>query len=122
MPYCKVCRYEYAEGITRCPDCKVELVAELPPLEESGVEPGYVKVYVASDEMEARIIASTLEEAGIKTWDRSEYAQSQPTMSVGAVAPEDILVLNTDAQKAKEVIEQSLATGEKLDTMEESPE
>lgn len=32
MPFCPKCRYEYREGITRCPDCDELLVSELPPL------------------------------------------------------------------------------------------
>jgi hypothetical protein len=34
MPFCPKCRYEYKEGIAECPDCKVGLVAELPPMPE----------------------------------------------------------------------------------------
>ncbi len=115
MPYCKVCRHEYAEGITRCPDCDVDLVDELPPEQESSVDQGYVRVYVARDEMEARIIASTLEEAGIKTWDRSQVVHSLKWSTVGPLAPEDILVLESDAEKAREVIQQALADGKKLE-------
>lgn len=31
MPYCPACEAEYKPGVTRCPDCDVELVAALPP-------------------------------------------------------------------------------------------
>lgn len=30
MPFCPSCGYEYEAGITRCPDCQVELEASLP--------------------------------------------------------------------------------------------
>lgn len=30
MPWCPKCKYEYREGITKCADCDVELVDELP--------------------------------------------------------------------------------------------
>lgn len=30
MAWCPSCKNEYVEGITRCPDCQVDLVAELP--------------------------------------------------------------------------------------------
>jgi len=29
MPFCPTCKYEYREGIEKCPDCDVKLVAEL---------------------------------------------------------------------------------------------
>ncbi|MDQ1318367.1 MAG: hypothetical protein QG588_2027, partial [Candidatus Poribacteria bacterium] len=34
MAYCPNCRAEYIEGVETCPDCQVELVDELPPMEE----------------------------------------------------------------------------------------
>lgn len=30
MPFCPNCRYEYNPGVSKCPDCDVELVASLP--------------------------------------------------------------------------------------------
>jgi hypothetical protein len=30
MPFCPRCRYEYVEGVKRCPDCGSRLVRELP--------------------------------------------------------------------------------------------
>lgn len=29
MPFCPKCRYEYREGIEKCPDCDMKLVAKL---------------------------------------------------------------------------------------------
>ena len=115
MPYCKVCRHEYAEGITRCPDCDVDLVDELPPEQESSVAQGYVRVYVAENEAEARIVESTLEEAGIKTWDQAEFGGVSEIPGLGAISREDILVLAADAEKASQVIQQALADGKKLE-------
>lgn len=40
MPWCPVCKNEYVEGKTHCPDCDVDLVDELP--EESEEEIPYV--------------------------------------------------------------------------------
>jgi len=115
MPYCKVCRHEYAEGITRCPDCDVDLVAELPPEQESSVAQGYVRVYVAENQAEANIIESTLEEAGIKTWDQAEFGGVSEIPGLGPVSREDVLVLASDAEKASQVIQQALADGKMLE-------
>lgn len=30
MPFCPVCKYEYKDGICRCPNCDVDLVEQLP--------------------------------------------------------------------------------------------
>ena len=30
MPWCPICKNEYVEGRTHCPDCDIDLVEELP--------------------------------------------------------------------------------------------
>lgn len=39
MPWCPVCKNEYVEGKTHCPDCDVDLVDELPDEPEEEVTP-----------------------------------------------------------------------------------
>ena len=74
--YCPSCLAEYRPGFTRCPDCDVDLVAELPsgdePLEIDGassdmghVGPDAVQVYAAFRDIEAEMLRSVLEDAGI---------------------------------------------------------
>ena len=45
MPWCPVCRNEYVEGKTHCPDCDVDLVEELPEETADEEEP-----YVPTEE------------------------------------------------------------------------
>jgi len=109
MPYCPVCRYEYVEGITKCPDCDVDLVAELPAEGERYSQDEWVKVYEAKDEPEAEIVTAALQSAGIKVWDRSQVIHCLKSMIVGPLSPEDLLVLESDAETARDIIRQVLS-------------
>ena len=109
MPYCPICRYEYVEGTTKCPDCDVNLVAELPEEAERYSQDEWVKVYEAADEAEAEVVTGALQSAGIKVWDRSLVIHSLKWVTVGPLAPEDLLVLESDVEAAKEIIRQVLS-------------
>jgi hypothetical protein len=69
MPFCNVCKYEYVEGIKRCPDCDVDLVDKLseeeivPKIEDNEEE--LVTIFSTNDDSEAFLIKDTLESAGI---------------------------------------------------------
>jgi hypothetical protein len=119
MPYCRICGYEYSEGVARCPDCDVDLVSELRSEDQSLTEQEFVKVYVAADEMEAKIVTSALESAGIRVWDRSQVIHSLKWVTVGPLAPEDLLVLESDVEKARAVLRKALSEGRHLPTAEE---
>ena len=69
--YCPKCRVEYREGFTRCADCQVALVAEL-PAENPDSEPGLVSVFESSDTFVIGMAKGSLEEAGIPFWMESE--------------------------------------------------
>lgn len=116
MPFCPECKYEYNPGITRCPDCEVDLVESLPTdqskdLAEGASDADFVKVYTARDEMEAMMIKSVLEAAGIEVWDRSMVIHSLKWATVGPLAPEDLLVLEPHVEEATKIIEQLLESG-----------
>ena len=68
MPVCPQCGGEYREGVKKCSDCRVHLVAELEsdPGRIHG-DPGIelVDVWVCSGEAEAQIVRGFLEEQGI---------------------------------------------------------
>ena len=51
MPFCPVCKYEYIEGIKKCPDCDVALVAQL-PVEKSATDMDQELVTVARIRLE----------------------------------------------------------------------
>jgi hypothetical protein len=57
MPYCPNCRYEYKEGVKKCPDCGGTLVEKLPDEFPEGVE------YVPFRSLPSRLYAEMLQEA-----------------------------------------------------------
>lgn len=61
--FCPECRGEYREGITRCPDCEVALVAEPPP--EAHPEPDLVTVLETADPDLLPVVESILAGAEI---------------------------------------------------------
>jgi hypothetical protein len=63
--YCPQCRSEYRQGFTRCSDCDVDLVAEL-PRDEAHDDPNLVKVYETGDAALIPLIESLLEDAKIE--------------------------------------------------------
>lgn len=69
MPFCPVCKYEYVAGITRCPDCDVDLVAKL-DAEETAPETHVnneelVCVFQTVFRMEASVVEDMLKTSGI---------------------------------------------------------
>ena len=63
--YCPECRTEYREGYTRCDDCEVDLVAELPPEAEGEAEMELEQVFETTDPTLLPVIKSVLESAEI---------------------------------------------------------
>ena len=64
--FCPQCRSEYRQGFTRCSDCDVDLVAELPRDDTPHPDPHLVKVYETGDAALIPLIESLLEDAKIE--------------------------------------------------------
>jgi hypothetical protein len=110
MPFCPKCCYEYFDGTPRCPDCDVELVDKLPP------EPVYsdeekVTVFVARDEMEAKIVKGVIEDAGIPVWEKSDIVKAVDPLTVGPLSQEGLAVPVSRADEARKAIEKALSEG-----------
>lgn len=68
MKVCPNCEYEYIEGITICPDCKMHLVDEKMYIKpEEWTEDNWEVVYYSDQEYDAEMLRDHLEAAGIKT-------------------------------------------------------
>jgi hypothetical protein len=111
MPFCPQCKAEYTEEISICADCQVELVAERPPDDE--VE--YVdweSVHHAQTEVDGNMVKGIQEGAGI-----SVVLRSHGIAALGGIKEDwseadwgEVLVHVDDLEKAKEVVEEYLAS------------
>jgi len=95
--------------VKRCPDCGEELVASLPSEPREYKEP-LVVVYQAPTELSSVMVKAMLEEAGIATWERVErtWAYDGIDLSMKGIYSQ-LLVFESQAEKAKELIAQYLS-------------
>ena len=104
MPYCPICRYEYRAGFSRCPDCDVSLVEELPEEEaERSVETVCVASY--QFEIDAQMAKTKLEARGIPGYLVNEVMSA--TSDISIVAADNGVKLNVrkqDAGRARKVL------------------
>ncbi|UCD10207.1 MAG: DUF2007 domain-containing protein [Dehalococcoidales bacterium] len=104
MPYCPNCRDEFRDWVEECPDCKVKLVNELPPLPEEFIkEGGLVHVATAPNEIEARLWKGILEEEGILSMIK--VAESLNLYLSPLALEHRLYVLEEDEQKALEILD-----------------
>ncbi|MBN2074800.1 MAG: DUF2007 domain-containing protein [Dehalococcoidales bacterium] len=103
MPYCPNCRDEFQDWVEECPDCKVKLVDELPPLpEEVKREGDLVHVATAPNEIEARLWKGILEDNGIQSMIK--VAESLNLYLSPLALKHRLYVLEEDEQKAREIL------------------
>ena len=107
--FCPKCRDEYRAGFTRCADCDVDLVEELPEVEEAPPLE-MVTVLETGDQSLIAVAKSVLEGAGIPSIARNERLQNifgWGTIGTGynaAIGPIRLQVLKEDAETAKELL------------------
>ncbi len=98
--YCPDCGYEYREGFSRCPDCDVELVSELPD-EDTAEHLEFEEVLSASSLADIAIIKSLLNGEGITYY----FANENMFSSIPAPAlPATLMVLNDHVRAAREIL------------------
>jgi Putative prokaryotic signal transducing protein len=97
--YCPQCRAEWVSGITRCPDCDVELVDELPakPARDETTD-DLVTVFSSHDPGLVAIAESLLQSAEIGVSLRGDLSPYP-----GAL-PVDLQVLASDAADARLIL------------------
>ena len=93
--YCPNCRSEYRPGFTRCKDCDVALVEEL-PLEEKPEFVDLVEVLSSADPGEISLVKSILEAEEIPYLAQGENFATARNLPVRFLVPRDYL---EDAQE-----------------------
>jgi hypothetical protein len=73
MPFCPSCKYEYEPQVARCPDCDLELVADLPHTQvETTRDVRFVPLPDLPGRVYADMVKTTLDEMGIPCYLRSD--------------------------------------------------
>ena len=128
--YCPSCLAEYRPGFTHCPDCDVDLVTELPsgdePVELPGaservahVGPDAVEIYRAYRDIEAELLRSVLEDAGITV---ALFRAGLTAYGTGIPPEVRVMVPRDQAEAAVEVIRAAQEGDNSLRGFEESEE
>jgi len=105
MPFCPKCRAEYREGFSRCSDCDVDLVDELPREEEDFEEEDLVPIHTFTGDLYAEMVKEALENAGISCI-LQKTTISTVTVVSGATegAATQVLVRRSDVERAEGVM------------------
>jgi hypothetical protein len=110
MPWCPKCKIEYREGFSKCADCEVDLVEELPPepesQEESFQDVELAFLLIANSNMEASMFKSFLEANDIPTVTRLKYTGSYLNILLGdTIMGVDLYVPVDCLDKARELVD-----------------
>lgn len=74
--FCPECGLDYEEGMTRCLDCDLPLIAD--PEDEAGEEAEFLPLIEVTDAGAFALVTSYLEQAGV-AW----FVQSEPPLGAG---------------------------------------
>jgi len=73
MPFCPSCKYEYESNVNKCPDCGLELVADLPHIQEKIAQNiRFIPLPDLPGRVYADMVKITLDEMGIPCYIRSD--------------------------------------------------
>ena len=114
MKYCPECRSEYRDGFQICSDCGSPLIGRLPDdPEEKAPEAELVSVFDPPDPMIGQSLAALLEDNGIKSVLKSEQIPMYDGVAMMLQSRwGQLLVLEGDSARARELIDQYLAAPE----------
>jgi hypothetical protein len=99
--FCPKCKSEYKEGISKCADCDVALINNLPP--EMELEPDFIEyenVLETYNHTDVAMIQSLLDGSGITYYaDGEMFSNARPF-----IEPVRIMVKTDQVEMAKEVL------------------
>jgi len=108
--FCPECRSEYREGFTRCTDCDVDLVAELPALPAVDEAPRIV--FTTSQPSEAALMKSVLEASGVEVFAFDEH-QANITVPMATLLGDVKLAVSPEQEQlARDVLRDYQETAE----------
>ena len=103
--FCPECGLGYRDGITRCSECDVNLVAILPPEPDHSAE--YVPVTTVQGQLEIDQIRSFLESNGIPSEVQGESTRNLYGFTVDGLAAAQVLVPKDQAADAMELLKEA---------------
>jgi hypothetical protein len=106
--FCPECRGEFEDWVEVCPDCKVALVKELPPLPERErhqyrQEEPLVRIAVAPNEIIANMWSGILKEHGVSCLLKGNTLKTV-MYSLPFDQPCEIYALSSVAERAREIL------------------
>lgn len=109
VPFCPTCKYEYREGIERCPECDVDLVEKLDEEPKDTTDPELtdeelVPVFACADLTEIELVKGILESAGIPVYNRPRYVEWPSDFSISPFIDNNIYVPACHAEQAMELL------------------
>jgi hypothetical protein len=97
--FCPQCKSEYLDGIAECADCKVPLVATLPP-EPDHSKGRYVRILSTYNAADIAIIKSMLDDAEI-----DYYLSNENFTDIALrIQPATLYVLDSQEEDAREAL------------------
>lgn len=115
--YCPNCRTEYRAGFKVCADCDVALVEELPQEHSTETPEGVVSVWTGDDDRLRAEACTALEGAGIEP---HPVSREDHLIKPSEFPRFEIYVAADLAAKAKEVLDEKVASAEEWDALEAS--